>query len=227
MIFSPKLARLIIAGRKTQTRRKVKDDEAACRYKSGRHYALQVPAPKGSRARALTKDGYRLEVLDTRCEMVGEISFEDARAEGFKSREEFFDYWRLLYGPRADLEQFVWAISFRLFGDPPNFLHVDSSHGYTSNHRDALPDEPEAVHGSELSELTGSREAMQRYDLQMATERMQLERLPLSERIRRLEECPDIDLTRNLARIRQGVEAAEAKRRRLATTTKVPSDCAA
>jgi hypothetical protein len=145
VIFSRKLARLVTQGRKTQTRRKVKEDETSCRYKVGRHYALQVPAPKGSKKRAVTREGPRLKILDTRSELVCDITLEDAQAEGFKTREDFFDYWRELYGPKADLEVEVWVITFALFVDAPRFLHVDSSRGYTSNNRDALPDEPEAV----------------------------------------------------------------------------------
>jgi hypothetical protein len=145
MIFSRKLARLVTEGRKTQTRRKVKEHETSCRYKVGRHYALQVPAPKSSKARAVTREGPRLEIVDTRSELLANLTLEDAQAEGFKTREDFFDYWRELHGPNADLDVEVWVITFALFFDAPRFLHVNSSRGYTSNARDALPDEPEAV----------------------------------------------------------------------------------
>lgn len=87
------------------------------------------------------------------------------------------------------------------------------------------PPEPEGVPLDEIKDLKGSRESRQLYQLEMAEARMNEETLPISERIRRLEECPGLDLTRQFARIRQAVEAAEAKRRRLATA--IPSDHAA
>lgn len=84
--------------------------------------------------------------------------------------------------------------------------------------------EPEAVPDHEIADYNGSREARQQYALDMAERRVVEESIPLSERIRRLEECVDVDLSRQFARIEQGVKAAETKWRRLATTTKVPSD---
>lgn len=89
------------------------------------------------------------------------------------------------------------------------------------------PPEPEAVPRDEIANYSSSRIAQQRYIREAAERRAAERRLPLSERIRRLEECDSVDLTRQFARIGQAVEAAEAKRCRLATTTKVPSDRAA
>lgn len=87
------------------------------------------------------------------------------------------------------------------------------------------PPEPESVRPHEIRSYRGSRDAHQRYLLEMGAQRMAIEELPLSERLRLLEDDPRADLTRQFARIRQGVEAAEAKARRLGE--KVPSEHAA
>ena len=41
MIFRPKLVEKVLAGEKTEIRRKVKPGEAECRYKVGRTYVVQ------------------------------------------------------------------------------------------------------------------------------------------------------------------------------------------
>jgi hypothetical protein len=92
-------------------------------------------------------------------------------------------------------------------------------------HRAAgAPPEGQIVPHHEVLEFRPSREAQQRYLRETAEQGIEETRLPLSERIRRLEES-DVDLGRQLARIQEGVVAAEAKRRRL--ECKVPSDRAA
>jgi hypothetical protein len=87
------------------------------------------------------------------------------------------------------------------------------------------PLEPEAVPPHEIKHYRGSRDAHQRHLLEMGAQRLAIEELPLSERLRRLEDDPRADLSRQFARIRQGVEAAEAKAKRLGE--KVPSEHAA
>lgn len=145
MIFKPKMARAIVRGAKTQTRRPVKwiaadrdlpivqrkggghrqpklyvDEhgldaagkhhplkvQEPCRYKPEHDYALQTGRGKEA------EPGIRLYVTAVRQERLGEISFEDARAEGFRTRQEFFDYWTELYG-ELEPDTLVWVISFR------------------------------------------------------------------------------------------------------------------
>lgn len=128
------MARAILQGRKTQTRRPVKfvatqdrdfkprkgrsvnylayDDprpkaEVPCRYKPEHDYALQRGRGKPA------AEGVRLLVVDVAQEKIGQISYDAARAEGFRDRDEFFAYWHELYGEDADLDQPVWVITFR------------------------------------------------------------------------------------------------------------------
>ncbi|PTL55734.1 hypothetical protein [Paraconexibacter algicola] len=56
-------------------------------------------------------------------------------------------------------DQRVWIVRFRLL-DAPRLLASDSSHGYTTRARDALPDEPEAVDDATLEHF--ARDAAER-----------------------------------------------------------------
>ncbi len=106
MIFKSRLTKLILAGKKTQTRRPRRGEEE-CRYHAGRSYAVQPGRGKESIGRIL--------ITEVREEMLHELSQADAIREGFRTTEEFFDYWRELYheGP-VGLEVPVWVISFEL-----------------------------------------------------------------------------------------------------------------
>ena len=104
MIFQPELVELILAGRKTQTRRLAGIND--CRYQVGRDYAVQPGRGKKGVARVL--------VTAVRRETEGDISLADARAEGFKNRTEFRRYWTALYGRPSVPGRRVWVISFEL-----------------------------------------------------------------------------------------------------------------
>lgn len=120
MIFRPELARLIVRGKKTQTRRPLRrppmsewkvsrktgrrrrrapwrevtiDGQAfvACRYEAGRSYAVQPGRTKAADA--------RIVVTSVECQRVGAITFDAARAEGFRTTSEFKAYWTRLYEP--------------------------------------------------------------------------------------------------------------------------------
>ena len=75
-------------GRKTQTRRPVKAGKP-CRYKVGHDYAVQPGYGREGIA--------RLKVLSVREEICGDISYTDARAEGFKTTAEFKRYFVRLH----------------------------------------------------------------------------------------------------------------------------------
>lgn len=105
MIFKPRLARLILDGTKTQTRRPPKPGVTVCRYIAGRDYAVQDR--RGGRSLA------RIYITDVRGQSLGQITLHQAHAEGFPDRVSFLDYWHELYGS-VDLQQFVWAITFKL-----------------------------------------------------------------------------------------------------------------
>jgi hypothetical protein len=105
MIFSPELAKLILQGRKTMTRRPVKAGEKACRYRENRAYSIQP----GRGKRGIGK----LTVVSVRPEKLGDILIKDVRAEGFSTRQELVDYWTRLHG-HFDPDVEVWVISFVL-----------------------------------------------------------------------------------------------------------------
>lgn len=212
MIFSAKLARLVIEGKKTQTRRRIKPGEDYCRYKAGRDYAVQVPAPKDSKARARTKEGVRIEVLDVRSEPLSGITYEDALAEGFKSREEFFDYWCHLYGERADLGELVWVIAFKAQLDIDRYLHVDSSRGYTNRRRDGLPDEPPAVDEETQERITEN--SLHTYNLVHAEQLAKRDIRSLGEKLQRARADAakkGIDISPDVERIKAEVEQLRQK----------------
>ena len=103
MIFRPALIEKILAGEKTQTRRP--GGRANCQYRAGRTYAVQPG--RGQRQVA------RLRVLEVRREKLGDISQEDAGAEGFPGRETFLRYWQRIYG-EVDHDQLIWVLRFEL-----------------------------------------------------------------------------------------------------------------
>jgi len=161
MIFQPRFVRLIFKGRKTQTRRPVKEGETHCRYKKGRTYAVQ----RGKGKAAVAK----IKILSVEMERLGDICYKDARREGFKTRDEFKESWKDIYG-EYDADQEVWAISFALEADEVLLLAADSSHGYTDEPRYALEGEPEAVPPDEVANFTKSVEAKKRFQVQRSDE---------------------------------------------------------
>jgi hypothetical protein len=125
--FSPDMLALVLAGKKTQTRRPVKPGDLAVwqevpypslvsvsrngvlKWRVGQSYAIQPGRGKHAVA--------RLTILDIRRERVNDILQMDAIAEGFPNRDAFFDKWRALYGDNTDLTAPCWALTFQLTGD--------------------------------------------------------------------------------------------------------------
>lgn len=91
---------LVLAGRKTQTRR-----VRPPRVIVGHSYAVQP--------RRGHKSLGRITVTGIRQERLGDISKEDAGAEGYQSRQQFFDSWRRIHGS-FDADAEVWVVEFRL-----------------------------------------------------------------------------------------------------------------
>lgn len=148
MIFRPELAKLIKQGKKSQTRRMI--DSRTCRYRPGKAYALQPGRGKSAIG--------RITVTDVREERLGDISFQDARREGFRTTGDFFDYWQSLHGS-VDLDLRVWVISFEPgdVTDAPRLLAARSGGSggdYTSNPHLAMSDEGEAVSQAEQARFS-------------------------------------------------------------------------
>jgi hypothetical protein len=104
------MAKLVLAGKKTQTRR------LSCRYVAGRKYAIQP----GRGRKAIGE----LTVVRVDEDMrLGDLTLRDARREGFRTTDEFRAYWTQLHG-RFDPETRVYVVTF-LEGDhrdDPRFL---------------------------------------------------------------------------------------------------------
>lgn len=117
MIFAHTLEQ-VIRGQKSQTRRLIKPDEIYSDntkvtklgkriiYEVGRSYAVQPNRGKKSVARIL--------LTGLRKEPIIKISHGDAKAEGFKNRQEFIDTWRKIHGETFDLNTEVWVLEFEL-----------------------------------------------------------------------------------------------------------------
>lgn len=123
MIFKPELAHQVLIGRKTQTRRPIKEGEQTCRYRRGRTYAVQ--SKRGGKSMG------RIKVLAVERQRLEEITAQDAHAEGFKHRIAFFRYWEKLYGS-VDYQQKVWAIAF-VAVEEGLFLGPASRPGYVTD----------------------------------------------------------------------------------------------
>lgn len=135
MNFTPEMLAKVLDGTKTQTRRPVKqgdkkdtierylavsyharwyggeDIQAVIRserilWGKGKTYA--VCPGRGKKAVA------RMKITKIRAECPIDISDADARAEGFESREAFWDKLRSLYGTNVNLTAPYWALTFEL-----------------------------------------------------------------------------------------------------------------
>lgn len=237
MIFRPELARLILAGKKTQTRRIIKPDEDECRYQPGRTYAVQPGRGK--------EEIGRIAVTAVRDELLDSITFEDAREEGFRTRAEFARYWLHLHDsawldrfpdedPATDaqvLDRFtsrhghkrVWVLTFQIYDRlwllAPAARPAGSTHGYTENELLSLADEPEGIDPEIVERLPASLEARQRYELERAEREATYAGLPVLERARiAIESAREagVETRRAEARIRTAVETLEAKTRKQA-----------
>lgn len=113
MIFQQDLAELIIAGRKTVTRRPVNDEnprspwwKEQTTYKVGQEFTINPG-----------RGVYRLGTAEITTppwqEELGDISEYQANLEGCSSRSDFFDLIKRIHG-KLDREEQVWVLPFRL-----------------------------------------------------------------------------------------------------------------
>jgi hypothetical protein len=129
MLFKPELCALILEGKKTQTRRMCRDGEVligaggkgtrlvrdgdtgigvyttrGVRYGVAKSYALQPGRGKHAVDRiTITTIRY--------CARAGDISEDDARAEGFENAAQFREVYGRLNGAAA-LDRPCWALTF-------------------------------------------------------------------------------------------------------------------
>lgn len=210
----PKMVKAIIAGRKTQMRFKVEEDEPTCSYEVGRSYAVQLWEPVkdefgGRQPKWNTK--VRVRVSGIRQQDIHDVSEAELESEGYTRRGELFRALGYLEHVR-DVP--LWVVTFAVDQEHhPRLLHRDSSHGYTENRYQALQDEPEAVDRDTLKVY--ALENRQGDELRHARRRQAWEAQQLSLRLAALESDP-AGIDRDLAGIRERIETAEAKKRRRA-----------
>ena len=104
MIFGDEMADKVLAGLKTETRRRGRGDEP-CRYVPGRDYAVQ-------RGRGMHSEG-RIRVVSVHRETLGQMLHWKAVREGFSGVGEFMRYWESLHGGYVH-DEHVWVIRFVL-----------------------------------------------------------------------------------------------------------------
>lgn len=206
MIFRSDHARMILQGRKTQTRRRVRPGETECRYRQGQSYAVQHDRQKPAAG--------RLVVVTVARQRLGDVTLRDAKAEGHRTRRDFLDFWAGLF-PTMTLDDPVWALVIAPDRDPVRLLHRDSSRGYTTRRHQALADEPEAVDDDALAYYTARARGR---------DRDRRDSIPLDHRLgRALDRASSsgVDVTREAAAIARRVDAIE---RKSWTGLAVPSD---
>ena len=103
MLFKSYLIDLILQGKKTQTRRR-----GAQRYKPGHVYRCQ--------RHYYDKTGPRIRIKRVWQQMLGDMTEEEARAEGFDTKVGFADAWYDINGVYRASEE-VWAYEFELVRD--------------------------------------------------------------------------------------------------------------
>lgn len=201
MIFDRDLARKVLHGQKTQARRIVVAN-MDCRYQPGRSYAIQPGTNKASIGRLL--------VTDLRTEPLGDLTFDDARREGFRTRDEFFERWGSRYR-KVDKEQPVWVITFKLDDrETVRLLHKFSERGYTTERHEAMEDESEGVDAKTLERFAkDNAERFEPIRLERAKARRE-QRQELLDRLKAEAQSQSVNATGKLWRVRKALEEFDA-----------------
>lgn len=196
MKFRPAVARRIQEGRTTMHLERI-DPADPHPPKPGRDYAVQ----NGRR-----RSDARIRMLDVRSAPLGALTFAEARGMGFRTRDEAWEDWKERYDS-DDLTETVLFLRFELV-DRVNLLHRDSSHGYTSNPRLALADEPEAVDPDTVHAL-GNGAALKREEEKAA--KWANARRVIEQEIAELEADHELDprQAKKLERLRRQLEGGD------------------
>jgi hypothetical protein len=233
VIFSPPLYGKVLRGEKTQTRRLAQSGDLAAKYRPGMRRAVQ-------RGRGITSEAHII-LTDVRREPLGLITFEDARAEGFKTRADFAAYWLGLHDPtwkrwtaerdekdeepltefdaleRFDLryaQRQVWVLTFDLDRTERPRLLADrnAKADYVEAPARALDHEPEAVDASTQDRF--SKEGHQGFVAREKQREIDRERLAVHDRLQRVQteaRAAGVDIVQFELGILQRLRAAERK----------------
>src|SRR5579885_2397708 len=139
MNFKPELLAKVLSGEKTQTRRIARDNDYTWMCGMVKRYGRrEVPSYSeichaNNRPRFVRGKDYaacpgrgkpqqgRIRILTLWREMASEISEDDARAEGFASRDEFLAKWDEING-KGKRDAYVWVIEFELVKEQERLL---------------------------------------------------------------------------------------------------------
>lgn len=123
MLFKPDLLERVLSGTKTQTRRLKKPGERGVVRPPHRFDTCVVDGHNRLKwkerniyaacpGRGKVQQG-RIRIKEIREECLSSISEADARAEGFASREDFFQAWDQING-KGNRDVDVWVLKFEL-----------------------------------------------------------------------------------------------------------------
>ena len=200
---------MVMAGKKRQSRRPRKPEHARPPMRVGKSYPVSAGLGKPSIG--------RIEILGAIEQELGDITFEDARAEGFKTREDFFTWWRGYYG-NADPSLPVWTYVFMptverryLAKRPGQGERMGEVRDYVASPHMSLRDEPEVVPAEYQAKL--AEQAAERWDRHLKDSLAEIDQMPLEARLKRLRgiQARGGDISRHLRAIESRIEAAEKK----------------
>jgi len=208
MIFTPKHAHLVMSGKKTQARRPAGDTTPP--YKPGRSYAIQTGVGK-------TPVG-RVEIVAVSPERLGDLTFESARAEGFRTREEFYSYWDNTYN-MSDPDLVVWVYIITPTTERRYLAkrmgqgeRLGKTRDYVGRPHMAIRDEPEVVPPDYQAKLV--EQGLAKWEQDRTDEINALDSAPVEIRLARLRQMQDqggVNIDRHLKAITSRIEAAEKR----------------
>lgn len=246
MILSASLVRAIQRGEKTTIRRPIQGGEPRYRKRTraGRGASMQLVAPfnpvAGDRLPIRSTDGdtsCHIILTDVRHTTLGNITDQDAHAEGFKTADRFKTAWIKTHDrdwinrqpadptPEAMVARFdtqhaaktVWLLTFEYdAAQAPRLLGTVGADYATSTAR-ALPDEPEAVDETTQTWITDRAGRDQAHWQAIGEARR--EQMDLAERLRAAQDTAalhGIDIHRQEQSILQRIRSLESKVRKLA-----------
>ncbi len=209
MIFPSRHAHLVISGKKTQSRRPRKPEHVRPPLRAGKSYPVSAGIGKPPIG--------RIEILAAIEQDLGDVTYEDARAEGFKTRDDFFNWWRSYYG-NADPSLPVWTYVFQTTAErrylakrPGQGERMGETRDYVASAHMSLRDEPEVVPAEYQAKLV--EQAKERWDQHLDDSLAEIDEMPLEARLKRLRgiQANGGDISRHLRAIESRIEAAEKK----------------
>lgn len=227
MIFTAPLYGKVLRGEKTETRRLFQSCDLATKYRPGMRRAVQ-------KGRGIHGEAHIL-LTDVRRELLGAIDFKAARAEGFRTVQDFKAYWLGLHDAnwverQEDTEltdeqiqdrfyqrwalKEVWVLSFELDRTERPRLLADrnAKSDYVDTSARALAHEPEAV--DTATQIRFSREGHQGFMAREAQRELDRERMGAEERLRQVRidaRAKGVDISHLEASIVRQLRAAERK----------------